>query len=127
MSKKNIFQRVGQTRIIPISFKILAIFTVLLLLSNFATNTINLILSQRQIINLNNTIMVSQLKDLFSAAGNQYQIYSFSGDRNGCIESLKNVAKKGFSMPQSFAGAFDRQGNILFEVFANGTETDEHF
>ena len=125
MSKKNIFQRVGQTRIIPISFKILAIFTVLLLLSNFATNTINLILSQRQIINLNNTIMVSQLKDLFSAAGNQYQIYSFSGDRNGCIESLKNVAKKGFSMPQSFAGAFDRQGNILFEVFANGTETDE--
>lgn len=125
MSKKNIFQRVGQTRIIPISFKILAIFTVLLLLSNFATNTINLILSQRQIINLNNTIMVSQLKDLFSAAGNQYQIYSFSGDRNGCIESLKNVAKKGFSMPKSFAGAFDRQGNILFEVFANGTETDE--
>lgn len=125
MAKKNIFQRVGQTRIIPISFKILAIFTVLLLLSNFATNTINLILSQRQIINLNNTIMVSQLKDLFSAAGNQYQIYSFSGDRNGCIESLKNVAKKGFSMPQSFAGAFDRQGNILFEVFANGTETDE--
>ncbi len=115
----------GQTRIIPISFKILAIFTVLLLLSNFATNTINLILSQRQIINLNNTIMVSQLKDLFSAAGNQYQIYSFSGDRNGCIESLKNVAKKGFSMPESFAGAFDRQGNILFEVFANGTETDE--
>lgn len=125
MSKKNIFQRVGQTRIIPISFKILAIFTVLLLLSNFATNTINLILSQRQIINLNNTIMVSQLKDLFSAAGNQYQIYSFSGDRNGCIESLKNVAKKGFSMPKSFAGAFDRHGNILFEVFANGTETDE--
>lgn len=125
MSKKKIFQRVGQTRIIPISFKILAIFTVLLLLSNFATNTINLILSQRQIINLNNTIMVSQLKDLFSAAGNQYQIYSFSGDRNGCIESLKNVAKKGFSMPESFAGAFDRQGNILFEVFANGTETDE--
>ncbi len=125
MSKKNIFQRVGQTRIIPISFKILAIFTVLLLLSNFATNTINLILSQRQIINLNNTIMVSQLKNLFSAAGNQYQIYTFSGDRNGCIESLKNVAKKGFSMPKSFAGAFDRQGNILFEVFANGTETDE--
>ena len=125
MSKKKIFQRVGDTKIIPISFKIVAIFTVLLLLSNFATNTINLILSQKQIINLNNTIMVSQLKDLFSAAGNQYQIYSFNGERQSCIDSLKDVARRGFSMPESFAAAFDKQGNILFEVCADGTETDE--
>lgn len=125
MSRKQFFQKVGQTRIVPISLKIVAVFTVLLLLSNFTTNTINLLLSQKQIINLNNTIMVSQLKDLYSAAGNQYQIFSFNGERQTCIEALKSVSKKGFDFPKSFAAAIDRQGNILFEVYADGTETDE--
>lgn len=125
MFKKKIFQRVGETKIIPISIKIILVFTVLLLLSNFATNTITLILSQRQIINLNNTIMVSRLKDLYSAAGNQYQIFSFNGERQACIDTLKSVSKKGFDFPRSFAAAVDPQGNILFEVCADGTETDE--
>ena len=125
MSRKKFFQRVGQTKIIPISLKIVAVFTVLLLLSNFATNTITLLLSQRQIINLNNTIMVSQLKDLYTAAGNQYQIFSFTGEKQKCIEALKNVSKKGFGFPKSYAAAIDMDGNIIFEVYADGTETDE--
>lgn len=125
MSRKKFFQRVGQTKIIPISLKIVAVFTVLLLLSNFATNTITLLLSQRQIINLNNTIMVSQLKDLYTAAGNQYQIFSFTGEKQKSIEALKNVSKKGFGFPKSYAAAIDMDGNIIFEVYADGTETDE--
>ena len=125
MAGKKFFQRVGQTKIIPISLKIVAVFTVLLLLSNFATNTITLLLSQRQIINLNNTIMVSQLKDLYTAAGNQYQIFSFTGEKQESIEALKNVSKKGFGFPKSYAAAIDMDGNILFEVYADGTETDE--
>lgn len=125
MAGKKFFQRVGQTKIIPISLKIVAVFTVLLLLSNFATNTITLLLSQRQIINLNNTIMVSQLKDLYTAAGNQYQIFSFTGEKQESIEALKNVSKKGFGFPKSYAAAIDMGGNIIFEVYADGTETDE--
>ena len=38
---------------------------------------------------------------------------------------MKSVSKKGFDFPKSFAAAIDRQGNILFEVYADGTETDE--
>lgn len=124
MSKK-VFQRVGDTRIIPISVKIVGIFTVLLLLSNFATNTINLILSQRQIINLNNEIMVCRLKELYSAAGNQYQIYKFNDDKSACIEAMKSVAKKDFDLKNSYACAIDREGNILFEVCADGEDIDE--
>ena len=58
MSRKTgFFSKVGKTRIIPIGLKILLIFICLILLSNFATNYISLQLSQRQLINLNNTIM----------------------------------------------------------------------
>ena len=73
--KVTFFSRVGKTRIIPIGLKMLLIFICLILLSNFITNFISLQLNQRQIINLNNTIMVSQLKELYNTSSNQYQIY----------------------------------------------------
>src|SRR5574344_41570 len=118
-AKKPLFQHVGTTPIVPISLKILVIFICLLLLSNFATNYITLVLSQRQIINLTNTVMVSQLKDIYSTAGNQYQIYSFSGDRSSSMEAVETVARKGFEHPHSIALAFSRDGTELFSVSAD--------
>ena len=60
--KKGLFSKVGKTRIVPLGLKILIIFVTIILLSNFATNFLSVQLSKRQIINLNNTIMVEQLK-----------------------------------------------------------------
>lgn len=116
MSNKNrkLFQKVGQTKIIPISFKILTIFVCLLLLSNFATNFVNLSLSRKQLITLNNTVMVSELKDIYTAASNQYQIFTFTGDREKSVEAIKSTAERSFSQPNSVALAFNENGEILF-------------
>lgn len=111
---KKLFQKVGQTRIIPISFKILTIFVCLLLLSNFATNFVNLNLSRKQLITLNNTVMVSELKDIYSVASNQYQIYTFTNDEEKSVEAIKEAAQRSFSQPNSAALAFDENGDILF-------------
>ncbi len=112
--KKGPFQKVGSTNIIPISLKLLVIFVSLLLLSNFATNFVNSHLSRKQIIKLNNTVMVSQLKDIFTAAGNQYQIFNFTGKKDDSIRAVFNTAKRGFELPNSIAVAFDKSGKILF-------------
>ncbi len=116
MSNKNrkLFQKVGQTKIIPISFKILTIFVCLLLLSNFATNFVNLSLSRKQLITLNNTVMVSELKDIYTAASNQYQIFTFTGDKEKSVEAIKSTAERSFSQPNSVALAFNENGEILF-------------
>ena len=111
---KSPFQKVGSTKIIPISLKLLIIFVSLLMLSNFATNFVNSFLSRAQIIKLNNTIMVSQLKDIYTAAGNQYQILTFTAKKDEAIKSLYNTAKRGFELPNSLAAAFDKEGKILF-------------
>ena len=111
---KTPFQKVGETSIIPISLKLLVIFVSLLLLSNFATNFVNSHLSRSQIISLNNTIMVNQLKDIYTAAGNQFQILTFTGNREESVAALSNTAKRGFEMPNSIAVAFDKTGKILF-------------
>ena len=111
---KSPFQKVGQTNIIPISLKLLVIFVSLLILSNFATNFINSFLSRAQIIRLNNTIMVSQLKDIYTAAGNQFQILTFTHKKEDSVKALYNTAKRGFELPNSLALAFDKNGAILF-------------
>ena len=66
MKKGLFFLKVGKTRIIPLSVKLVSVFVVLLLLSNFATNFINLQMNQRQITILSNKILVSPPKDIYT-------------------------------------------------------------
>lgn len=117
--KIKFFSRVGKTRIIPIGLKMLLIFICLILLSNFITNFISLQLTQRQIINLNNTIMVSQLKELYTTSSNQFQIYSYSGNREESIDAMCKVARTGFDNANSLALGVTNDGGIEFLTDAN--------
>ena len=124
--KKGLFSKVGKTRIVPIGLKILIIFITIILLSNFATNFLSVQLSKRQIINLNNTIMVEQLKELYTNATNQFQIYNYSDDKEGSQEALEKVAKSGFSNKNSVALGVMPDGSIIF-VARNNIFTDWSF
>ena len=117
--KKGLFSKVGKTRIVPLGLKILIIFVTIILLSNFATNFLSVQLSKRQIINLNNTIMVEQLKELYTNATNQFQIYNYSDDKEGSQEALQKVAKSGFSNKNSVALGVMPNGQILFSASNN--------
>lgn len=119
-TKFHLFSRVGKTKIIPIGLKILIIFISLILLSSFATNFISIQLSQRQIISLNNTIMVDQLKELYTNASNQFQIYSYSGNEAECVEAICKVAETGFSNENSIALGVDTNAKLKFLAAANG-------
>ena len=115
--KFKFFSKVGKTVIVPLRLKILFIFISLILLSNFATNFISVQFTQREIINLNNTIMVQQLKELYSNSANQFQIYAYSGDKEACNESMRNVAESGFGNPNSIAmGVAPTEGFFLLQV-----------
>ena len=125
--KKGLFSKVGKTRIVPLGLKILLIFITIILLSNFATNYLSIQLSKKQIINLNNTIMVEQLKELYTNATNQYQIYNYSDDKEESLEALRQVAKSGFSNRNSVAIGVMPNGDILFSACNNHILKWEHF
>lgn len=115
MSEKfSFFSRVGKTRIVPIGVKILFIFIALILFSNFATNFISLRLSQREIINLNNKIMVEQLKELYNNSSNQYQIFSYSKNKLETDAAMKKSAAAGFSYENSVACGVKSNGDFDF-------------
>ena len=115
MSKNlSLFSRVGKTKIIPIGLKILLIFISIIFLSNFATNFISIQFTQREIINLNNTIMIEQLKELYNNASNQFQIYLYSGNEEEGFNSLMKMAESGFSKKNSLALGIQKDGTIKF-------------
>ena len=117
--KKGLFSKVGKTRIIPLGLKILIIFITIILLSTFATNYLSIQLSKKQIINLTNTIMVEQLKELYTNATNQFQIYNYSEDKEESLNALEQVAESGFSNRNSVAIGVTPNGDILFSACNN--------
>ena len=125
MKRNRFFQYVGDTPIIPISSKILLVFIVLLLLSNFFTNFVNLQLNQRQIINLTNQNLVNQLKEIYTTATNQYEIYKYSQDKDESINSIIDTAKKGFSQNNSMVMGVEVGGRLLLS--ASASEKEEFF
>jgi class 3 adenylate cyclase len=115
---KPIFQRVGKTPIIPISVKILVIFLILLLFSNFATNYITILLSRREAISLTNQLLVRELRELYINVSNQYQIFLFSNDRRGAMNSIVTAAERSMIHPNSWALGVEPDGELAFKTSA---------
>lgn len=110
------FQKVGNTSIVPISAKILAVFIILILLSCLSTNFITLVFSQRQTIAMTNELLVYHLSDLYANATNQYQISMYSQKKNESLASIEEAAKRDFSKPHSVAMGVTQEGNIIFSA-----------
>jgi class 3 adenylate cyclase len=83
------------------------------------TNFMSLQLSQRQIINLTNTVLVDRLKELYTNAGSQYQLAAFSHDTDAAWKALELSASRDFALPHSLAVGIDRSGRILFRACAD--------
>lgn len=120
--KKGIFQKVGKTSVIPISFKILVVFLCLLLFSNFLTNYINMLLNRKYQFSVTNQLLVKELKEIYTNASNQYEIFKFSSDRDESISSILASAKKGFTHDHSMLLGVSEEGAIVFGTSADNFE-----
>ena len=116
MKKGWFFFKVGNTRIIPLSVKLVSVFIVLLLLSNFVTNFINLQMNQRQITIMSNKILVSQLKDIYTVTQNQYKTYEFSKDMEGALSAIETVSKNSLSYENSIVMGVHKGASSFFSI-----------
>lgn len=116
MAKIERVVKVGKTKVVPISHKILAVFIFLLLLTTAATNMISALLSNHKISELSATILSDQLKQVFMTATNQFQVYQYSQDKNASIDVIKKVANSGLEYKNSVSCAFDTEGKMLYIV-----------
>ena len=109
-------KKIGGARVVPLVSKILAFFVLFLLISNFATNYINLTLNRGQQIELLNQLLVKDLKVLYVFCTNQYEIYTYSQDHEGAIESMSEKALAELKRDKAVSFAFLDSGEVLFQA-----------
>ena len=108
--------KIGGTRVVPLVSKILAFFVVFLLISNFATNYINLTLNRGQQIDLLNQLLVKDLKDLYTFCTNQFEINEYSKDAEGAITSMSNKALSELKREKAISFGVLPDSGILFQA-----------
>lgn len=123
--QKKLFRYVGKTRIVSITLKIVTVVTIFLLLSNFATNYINLVMNQKEIVNLTNDLMVKELKEIYTFASTQYDIFQFSQDRQEALDAITEKATKLMKTETSRTIGISPRGEFVFQ--AGGSAPFEQF
>ncbi len=118
-------QKVAGVRVVPLALKIILIFILLLLISNFASNFINLMLNRGELLDLMNQLLVKDLKELHVFCNNQYEIYEFNQDLDATITNMKKSAMNNFTRDKSSAFGVRPDGSIFF--FASKTVDMERF
>ncbi|HUX21386.1 MAG TPA: adenylate/guanylate cyclase domain-containing protein [Spirochaetia bacterium] len=108
--------KIKGVRVVPLVLKIVTIFTVLLLVSNFISNYVNLMLNRGELLKLMNQLLVKDLKELSIFSMNQYQIYQFNNDFNGAITSIKDSADKTLTRQKSIALGVKPDGKVVFDA-----------
>lgn len=120
MSKKSgesIFgSKMGNTRVVPVVWKIVLTFTVFILVSNLATNFINLSYHRAELLKQMKQLLVKDLKELYNFSKNQYEIYQFNRDLEGSVSSMIEKAKSDFKHTKSIALAVREDGSFLFQA-----------
>ncbi len=114
--RKLVGYRIKGTRVVPITLKITGLFIILLLLSNFTTNYINLVLNRGVQIKLMNQLLVRDLKDLHIFSNNQYEIYTYNQNREEAVNYIRERASKELKGEKSVFLGMGSDGNILFKV-----------
>ena len=136
-------RKVGGTRVIPSTVKIVTIFTIFLLFSNFATNYINLMLNRGEQIRLLNELLVKDVSDLHIFANNQFELFQFNPDLDAAVANIEQAAELNHRGDRALtlgiaadgallfqAGRFDKQPKFddtdalrtMFDELANGAE-----
>nr|HPJ35914.1 hypothetical protein [Spirochaetota bacterium] len=87
-------RKVNNTRVFRVTTKIVLAFALFILLSNLASNYINLLFNRSELLRLMNQLLIKDLKVMYTYCNNQYEIYRF--DRN-LEESIRSIESKGLN------------------------------
>lgn len=107
-------KKIKNTRMIPLVLKIIGIFTIFILVSNFTTNYINLVFNRTELINLMKELMIKDLKDLYNYCNNQYEIYDFNKDLDSSVSGIEKKAISEFKNKKSIAIGIKENQDVLF-------------
>lgn len=118
-------RKIGKQRIFPITTKIVLVYILFILLSNFSSHYISLMLYRGEMVKLMRQLLAKDLKQVYSYANTQHEVYSIRQDRVDAYNRIEQMAVLDFKHNTSMFLGVDRQGNI--GVMASGTGSASTF
>ncbi|MDA8409359.1 MAG: adenylate/guanylate cyclase domain-containing protein [Treponema sp.] len=106
--------KIAGVRVVPIITKIVVLFSIFLLASNFVSNYVNLVLNQGEQIALANRIIVKDLAEIYGFASNQYEIYQFNQNLPDAVKGMTESSFKTLRADRSVAFGLKDDGTYLF-------------
>lgn len=114
---KQIFgEKINKTRIIPLTTKIILIFAIFILVSNLASNYINLTYNRSGLIKFIRELLIRDLKEMYTICNTQYEIYQYSNDLKGSVDNIERNALGQFQNKKSVFLGIKEDGTILFQA-----------
>lgn len=108
--------KIGGARIIPITTKIVLIFVILILLSNFSSHYISLMLYRGEMINMMKQHLVKDLRDTYTFAKTQHEVYNAGTSLQACMHSIEEKAILEFKNKNSLLIGIKKDGGILLQA-----------
>ncbi|OHD57395.1 MAG: hypothetical protein A2Y33_07890 [Spirochaetes bacterium GWF1_51_8] len=109
-------KKVGTARVVPLTTKILLVFVVFILASNFATNYINLILNQGELIQSMKQLLIKDLKEIYTFCNNQREIYEFNSKLDTAVSNIELRSMNTFKNKKSVTLGVKADGSFFFQA-----------
>ena len=116
-------KKIGKARVIPITLKIIIIFTIIILASNLSSNYINLVFNQNELILLMKRLLAKDLKEINTYSNTQYEIYKHNQDRESALGGIEKKARYELRERKAVTLGVAPDGHLLFQVLPSGKRT----
>lgn len=116
-------KKIDNVRVVPISLKIIIIFTVILLISNFSTHYISLIMNRGELDKYINRLLIRDLKDLHVFLTNQHDIFLYTDDEDKSYKAIEDSARWNLKNTNSMAIGWHTEKDFVFYVQESGSLT----
>jgi class 3 adenylate cyclase len=109
-------RKVNNTRVVRVTTKIVLTFTLFILLSNLASNYVNLLFNRSELLQLMNQLLIKDLKTMYSYCNNQYEIYRFDRKLEESVKSIENKGLNEIKNNKAVVLGIKKDGTIHFQA-----------
>jgi class 3 adenylate cyclase len=105
-------RRIGKMRVFPITTKIILVYILFILLSNFSSHYISLMLYRGEMVKMMRQLLARDLKDIYNYANTQHEVYSIRKNKDESYSLISERAILDFKHKMSMLAGMDRQGHL---------------
>jgi len=108
-------KKINNTRVFPVTTKIILIFTLIILVSNLTSNYINLVYNRTEQLNLLKQLLAKDLMDIYGFANTQYEIFQYNGNLELSIAGIRDKGSHVIKHDKSVVLGVKPDGKLMFQ------------